>query len=179
MDKAPEAREAMPHDFAAYRALFEAHECLRELGREQGDDELVKRGDLYVDGVLETELRSWDECAERFAAPGSRLWVMEMEGKVVGSVGAVHCAAGDLELVRMYVDHSCRRRGYGQILVQQLLDHARSLSVSQVTLTTPQVNVRGISFYEKLGFELDRTFTVSLGSPGLQLEIVELSLILS
>uniref|UniRef100_A0A7S4VRQ5 N-acetyltransferase domain-containing protein n=1 Tax=Alexandrium monilatum TaxID=311494 RepID=A0A7S4VRQ5_9DINO len=173
MDSPVAPREATEGDFEAIVQLFRKHEILCTLGHEQGNDDWSRMGQAYVEHTLQTEMSSWETCSGRFASAGSKLWVIEDFGKVVGCVGAVELGPGSLELVRMYVDASCRRRGFGRLLVQALLDHAVALGASEIQLTTPQVNSVGIRFYQEMGFFLRRSFPVEVD--GLTLELVELA----
>eukprot|EP00401_Gymnodinium_catenatum_P000096 CAMPEP_0117572524 /NCGR_PEP_ID=MMETSP0784-20121206/60401_1 /TAXON_ID=39447 /ORGANISM="" /LENGTH=177 /DNA_ID=CAMNT_0005370897 /DNA_START=22 /DNA_END=552 /DNA_ORIENTATION=+ len=165
-------REATQSDFQGFVELFEAHEILCVLGKEQGNHDWERLGRAYVATVLATELRSWEACCERFSAPGGKLWVIEDEGRVIGSVGAVQHDRDCIELVRMYVDAGHRRRGHASMLVKALFDHARGLGVQQVKLTTPQVNEGGIKFYMKQGFKADQEFATT--AFGLPLRLVQL-----
>ena len=169
-------REVRESDLAPFAALIASNECLCALGRESGNNEWTRIGSAYVGNVLRTELSSWEACSGKYQAAGSGLWVLEdSAGRLVGSIGAIPSSdVSTVELVRMYVDASVRRKGYGRRLVEALLGHARSLGATLVTLTTPCVNAPGIRFYQSQGFSIAREFTVdSNGSP---LDIAELRL---
>ena len=78
--------------------------------------------------------------------------------------------------MRMYVDESRRRMGYGRELVESLRAFATDATSDdsfELSLTTPSVNVPGIGFYCSLGFALERTFVVP-GPDGKPLDLTEL-----
>ena len=163
-------------DFGAIQALVRDNECLMAIGKAEGDAELTRIGTDYVANVLATEMVSWESLQQRFEPAGrGKLWVLREKGSVVGCIGVVESEQGggdDMELVRMYVDQSCRRRGFGRILVSALVEHVTGLGVKRVTLTTPSANRSGIGFYESVGFTKEKVFTVT--SSGLPLELSEL-----
>ena len=157
-------RPATEHDLPGIRRLIEEFECLCVLGKEQGQTDWMTIGQAYVRNVLSAgELSSWEACSQRFAAPASQLWVIATEGtcNIIGCVGAVQQPNDELELVRMYVDDSFRRLGYGRQLFDAFIGHARSHGAKSAFLSTPSVNAPGLAFYESLGFVKARSFGVS------------------
>ena len=172
-------REARAEDLAHIALLVAENECLINLERDTGAGSAVleRIGALYVESVLRGELSSWEAVQQRYAAPGSRLWVLIEEGggAVRGCVGAIQHDAERVELVRMYVDRSLRRQGAGRRLFEHLLAHARGLGARSITLTTPSANTVGLAFYERLGFRRARTFSVAEEAwEGASLELSEL-----
>ena len=169
-------REAVMSDLAGLAALLATNECLINIGRQQGRPELVQIGTAYVNHVLATELSSWTECSKRYASPGSRLWVLcRSDRVVVGSIGVIEISSSTFELVRMYVDASCRRCGLGRRLFGVLLDHVRSRNAhAYITLTTPSVNTGPQAFYRSLGFLAKRSFLVSEEGWDSELEVTEM-----
>jgi len=57
-------------------------------------------------------------------------------------------------IVRMSVDGAERRKGYGRVLLQALLKHARELGYSQVVLETTATWLDAIHFYQVNGFQV-------------------------
>ena len=109
---------------------------------------------------------SWDACSQTYAGEGSQLWVLEDEGKVVGSIGCIAHDGNEIELVRMYVDISCRRRGYGSLLVKHVKLHAASRNTVRLKLTTPSLNTGPIGFYGVMGFTLEKAWTSNVSGVG-------------
>lgn len=173
MDSTITPREATEGDFAAIVQLFRENEILCTLGQDQGNDDWLRIGRSYVERTCRGELSSWEACSERLAGAGSKLWVVEEGGEVAGCIGAVRLSPERLELVRMYVDGRCRRRGFGRALVQVLLDHALEVGASEVELTTPQVNEAAICFYQEMGFSFRAVIPVV--EAGLPFNLVQLT----
>ncbi len=74
-------------------------------------------------------------------------WVAESDGVVVGC-GALHVLWEDLAEVRtVAVDPACRGRGIGHLILEQLLDAARTLGVGRVFVLTFEVD-----FFARHGF---------------------------
>jgi ribosomal protein S18 acetylase RimI-like enzyme len=181
LSSSPVPIDAAPEHFAGFVKLFSTNECLLTLGKDAADEAMENNGRLYIESVLKTELASYTACQVSFSAtPGSKLWVVvENESHLVtGSLGVKMSADGSTaELVRMYVDRTHRRKGYGRLLVNHLLAHVESLKVdcTKVFLTTPSVNLPAIGFYENMGFTLGRKFIVN-GPDKNPLELAELEL---
>jgi GNAT superfamily N-acetyltransferase len=173
-EEGAQIREARSSDMNGYRTLFQVNECLRGLGLANGNADWVERGTAYVEHNVRTEFASWEATADRFKAAGSRLWVMVDQGTVIGSVGIVRQPDGECELARMYVDASCRRKGYGRALFETALAHARSLGSRRISLATPSVNAPGMAFYASLGFVPVGSFMAE-PAPGFEEKRVEIS----
>lgn len=88
---------------------------------------------------LDADLFAWHD---HLAAAGGRGWVVERAGRVVACVGVAPCdpppAVPDgracVELKRLYVDASVRRRGLGGALVRRVEAWAREHGADAVTL---------------------------------------------
>jgi putative acetyltransferase len=104
---------------------------------------------LDVDGEA-PELRA---IARSFAALGGRFWVAEREGRVVGSVGLLPGeAAGGVELRKLYVHRSVRRRGLGRRLCERVEDEARRRGARFVELWSDTRFEDAHRLYEKRGY---------------------------
>lgn len=94
--------EATAADFEGFKALFAGNEILMELGKPQSTDEqrrLYSIGENYVNSNLAGEFSSWEACSAKYTSPGSRLWVLRDEDRVVGSVGVIRQTDEKMELV--------------------------------------------------------------------------------
>jgi cold-inducible RNA-binding protein len=159
--------------FPKFVHLFSTNECLIAIGREHNDEKMIRNGELYVAGVKKSEQSSWETFHSIFGGSdetcSNRLWVL-MDGNVlVGSVGVKKMQDSIYELVRMYVDSAYRKKGYGKMLVQHLIQYVQSqVSTTEskstneftVKLTTPSVNINGIGFYKRLGFVQSKSLVV-------------------
>lgn len=174
-------RHAKSADLPFLTSLLANNECLCTLGKEKNREDWVSIGQTYVNGVLNTELATWENCATRYSDASSALWVLEDTGKADGSapvVGCIGCIANakdsEVELVRMYVDPNYRRRGLGRQLFDHLHMHACGIRAKRIHLSTPSVNEPGLAFYRSLGFVTANTFVVDDFAPHtLQLSVLE------
>jgi len=99
-------------------------------------------------------------------------WVAELNGIVVGCVGACPDVnkIGSLELIRMSVDASVRRKGVATLLIQKVESFAREERFTKVSLTTLVMMVAACSFYERCGYTRKEAFKVSLKGIDVQVQ---------
>ena len=74
--------------------------------------------------------------------------------KIVGTGALLPRSRKNAEIVRMSVDHSCRRQGIGRMILQQLVETARRQGFCQVTLETTDTWQEVIAFYLDFGFQI-------------------------
>ena len=85
------------------------------------------------------------------------MWVAEWSGEVVGMVGLMRKEThepGVSELQRMYIVSSCRGRGIGKTLLNELTAHAKRKQFKKIVLTTRSTQKPAIQLHKKHGFEL-------------------------
>lgn len=91
--------------------------------------------------------------ATAIARSGGRWWVVRDAGRLVGSIAASdRDPHGDVELKRLYVAASHRRRGLGTHLVAEVEAHARDLGARRVVLWTDSRFTRAHELYRRLGY---------------------------
>lgn len=78
--------------------------------------------------------------------------VLEVEGRVVG-FGIIALAADECEIHNIVITADCRRHGYGNQLLQQLLALAKENSAHEVYLEVRTSNTTARSLYERAGFK--------------------------
>jgi GNAT superfamily N-acetyltransferase len=88
------------------------------------------------------------------AAAGGHWWVVEDEGAgIVATVGAgTRDGQGDVELKRLYVAASHRRRGIAAKLVARVEAYAAEVSARRVVLWSDTRFTDAHRFYERLGY---------------------------
>ena len=80
------------------------------------------------------------------------LWVVAVDGeKLVGYVGS-QSVLGWADMMNLAVAPEFRRKGIGEELVNQLIDHLQNNDVSCLTLEVRSSNEPAITLYEKMGF---------------------------
>lgn len=81
-------------------------------------------------------------------------WVAD-DGGVRGFAAAGHEPWHErLVLWFLYIDPAWRRRGVGRALLDRVEAHGRQLGCTHVWLETSNVNVPGVTAYERLGYAL-------------------------
>jgi len=78
--------------------------------------------------------------------------VAAADGRVVGTVGAMHAGDGSVELISMWVAPEVRGAGVGETLIDAVMDWAESESVDTVMLAVRRSNAHAIALYERAGF---------------------------
>lgn len=111
--------------------------------------------DLPILAALEKKCFSdpWDEQALKssFLLPFSHCFLLEDGGKVCG-----YCILSvlfeDAEILNIAVSPAYRKKGYGALLMETMLEKARTLGATQCFLEVRESNLAAIALYEKYGF---------------------------
>jgi predicted GNAT family N-acyltransferase/RimJ/RimL family protein N-acetyltransferase len=90
--------------------------------------------------------------ATYYATHGGRMWVAELAGSIVGSVGIRPTADDTAELKSLYVSGKARRHGLGEVLTSLVEDEALRLGVRQLELWTDTRFADAHRFYARLGY---------------------------
>lgn len=119
---------------------------IREVMREHGID---RPGSVYTDPTT-------DHLFELFRKTGSRYFILEKGGKILGGCGIYPTEGlgeGCAELVKLYVSCAVRGQGWGSKLMLHSIEAAKEMGYRQVYLESmPELN-KAISLYERLGFK--------------------------
>ena len=77
--------------------------------------------------------------------------VLERGEDIVG-YSILSVAAGEVHILNLCVDSGYRKLGYGELLLDEILDRAAGVAVKQVFLEVRPSNVAAVSLYRKMGF---------------------------
>lgn len=77
----------------------------------------------------------------------------DAKGNLLGTVGLFPVNAEIVELRKMYFDKSLRGRGYGNLILEKMINEARRRGFKQIYLETNSVLKEAIRLYEKFGFK--------------------------
>jgi L-amino acid N-acyltransferase YncA len=116
--------------------------------------------------------------------PGNQpLIVLEVDRAIVGwgalSPFRSRCAYRDTIELTVYVRHDCFRQGYGRVIVQDLIERARSLGYHTVLAVSCEESTASIGLLKSLGFD-DVGRLCEVGSKfGRRLDVVYLQRMLS
>jgi DNA-binding MarR family transcriptional regulator/GNAT superfamily N-acetyltransferase len=124
---------------------------------------------IHRHGALYASAYGWGETYEAFvarvvadmvearaASPGRvELWVAEVDGEPVGSIGCAERDATTAQLRLLLVEPTARRGGLGGQLIEHCLRFARAGGYRRIALWTNDNLVEARRLYEKAGFALD------------------------
>ena len=83
---------------------------------------------------------------------GGDFWVLENDGRVVGTVAVVPLSSAEVEIKRVYLGASLRGQGWGRRLVEHALAWARARGHRRARLWSDVKFTRAHVMYERLGF---------------------------
>jgi L-amino acid N-acyltransferase YncA len=110
------------------------------------------------------------------------LTVLEVDGKVAGwgalSPFRSRCAYRDTIELTVYVRDDCHRRGYGRVIVQDLVARARSLGYHTVLAASCEESVGSVGLLKSLGFEEAGRLREVGAKFGRRLDVIYLQLML-
>lgn len=101
-----------------------------------------------IDNYIEEDMQSF----ARLLPPNGRFYLAQLNGEFVGMGGIKQLNPTTGEIKRMYVQTDCRRHGVGKIILDQLLDDARSLGYDTVYLDSPKFCEAAQTLYQSKGF---------------------------
>ncbi|MGA9387978.1 MAG: GNAT family N-acetyltransferase [Candidatus Bathyarchaeia archaeon] len=118
---------------------------LREITEYFGIDPLAAMGVSvrdYVTGMVE----------KLCSAPHGIYYLLELEDAIIG-MGALHQVRKDIaEIKRMYIRPAYRGKGYGKVLLQQLLQKAKEFRYQSIYLETGPFMTTAHHLYHSVGF---------------------------
>jgi ribosomal-protein-alanine N-acetyltransferase len=94
----------------------------------------------WTEGIFRDCLRNGQEC-----------WLLMCSDQNVGH-GILSVAAGESHLLNVCVHPDFQGHGFGRILVEHLLERARTREASTIFLEVRPSNVAACELYDKLGF---------------------------
>lgn len=101
-------------------------------------------------------MEEWARRAEQHAAGEQRIYfIAEDDDRWVGMAAGFleeTSEGGSVELLSMWVDPTCRGRGLGRQLVEQVMAWARARGAEQVGLWVTDSNIPAIALYCRCGF---------------------------
>ena len=97
-----------------------------------------------------------DALFEVFQTPGSRYFLAEINGDMVGGGGIYPTAGLDAdtcELVKMYLLPQGRGHGLGRLLIEKCIEAAKEMGYRRIYLETMPELKQALKVYEKFGFK--------------------------
>lgn len=92
--------------------------------------------------------------AEVYQSGTGGFWVAELDGRIVGTIGLIGFGTGEGALRKMFVAAEARGQGHGVAarLLGTLIEHARTVGITGITLGTIERLHAARRFYQKNGF---------------------------
>ncbi|MBW1720954.1 MAG: GNAT family N-acetyltransferase [Deltaproteobacteria bacterium] len=84
---------------------------------------------------------------------GKKIWIVEKEGRVMGSLAIVRCSDEEAQLRWFLVHPELRGKGIGRRLVEEALSFCRESGFSSVFLWTVNTLKPAASLYRSVGFK--------------------------
>lgn len=97
-----------------------------------------------------------DHLSGLFEAAGSRLWVAEEDGRLLGCCGIYPTEGlpeGCVELVKFYLSGAARGKGVGAALFHKCQESAQALNYKELYLESLPQFATAVGMYERLGFK--------------------------
>ena len=111
--------------------------------------------DADIESVLLNERHSythpWNYGIFEDCIANNDCWVLEVEGLVIGH-GIISLGAEEAHLLNVCVNPNFQGNGYGKLLVEHLINQARSRAANNMFLEVRLSNQVAYQLYEKLGF---------------------------
>jgi RimJ/RimL family protein N-acetyltransferase len=83
------------------------------------------------------------------------LWVLEADGRVVGTLGLHGTRAAGVMAIGMCILEEARGRGGGRLFMETVVAHALASPLHKLELEVWPDNARAIALYESFGFEVE------------------------
>ena len=104
----------------------------------------------YLDGALTHDLAHIEQSYLR--RRGSNFWMAELEGQVVGCIGAYRRDEEEVEIRRLAVDRSARRKGVASRLLDEAEEFCRDAGYARTIVWTSNHMSAAIGFLKHRGY---------------------------
>ena len=104
----------------------------------------------YIDGALNHDLAHVE--LSYLQRRGSNFWIAELDGELVGCIGAYRRDDEEAEIRRLAVDRSARRQGVASRLLDQAEDFCRDTGYARAIVWTANHMTAAIAFLRHRGY---------------------------
>ena len=104
----------------------------------------------YIDGALNHDLAHVER--SYLQRPSSNFWIAELDGRLVGSIGAYRRDDEEAEIRRLAVDRTARRQGIASRLLNQAEDFCRDAGYARAIVWTANHMTAAIAFLKHRGY---------------------------
>ena len=106
-----------------------------------------------VEGMDEKQLNN---PREYIIEPGGEIYSVVESGKVKGTCALIFHEEGVYEIAKMAVDAASRGKGYGNLLMEALIEGAREKGADRIRIISNTILEPAIKLYKKYGFQTTR-----------------------
>jgi GNAT superfamily N-acetyltransferase len=110
----------------------------------------------YIERALADEI---DRISAYYGDRGGEFWVAVAGDEVVGTFGLEPASNEAMELRRMYVKPSARRRGIARQMLRFAEDECHRRNVARLELSTAEIQTAALALYRTAGYALVREET--------------------
>ena len=120
--------------------------CLREMVKED-IEEIIKGEEKVFGHSLGYDLIYSDFVINPYAC----YMVLEIDNKVHGYVGM--WITDNIEIINLYVDEEYQGMGFGNLIMEFVIDICESSNINNLSLEVRSSNVKAINLYKKFGLK--------------------------
>ena len=99
---------------------------------------------------------------DKFAKPDGRLLLVEVDGKIAGTISLRKIREDAGEIKRMYVNPKFRGKKLGNLLIEEVIEISQGNEFSKLYLDTAHFMSSAISLYKKYGFKETTSYPESV-----------------
>ena len=104
---------------------------------------------------------------DKFAKPDGRLLLVEVDGKIAGTISLRKIRNDSGEIKRMYVRPKFRGGKIGNLMIEEVIDVSKGNGFSKLYLDTAHFMSSAMSLYKKFGFKETSSYPESVIPNGL------------
>ena len=78
--------------------------------------------------------------------------IVDDERSVAAAYGGIITAADEGQILNIATHPDYRRRGYGRLIMNEIIEYSRKNEIAFITLEVRESNIPAIALYESLGF---------------------------
>jgi predicted acetyltransferase len=116
-----------------------------------------------IEYMLE-KFQSFNAIKNQISKEKYKYFLMKTENENFEGFFAIAPKADNLFLSKIYIRKDSRKKGYAKKSFDFIVDFAKKLKLSSITLTVNRANVDSVNVYKKIGFEIIESKDVSIGN---------------
>jgi GNAT superfamily N-acetyltransferase len=117
--------------------------------------------EAYIARALTEEI---DRITAYYGERRGGFWVAASGDDVVGTFGLEPASEGTMELRRMYVEPSARRKGIARQMLLFAEDECRRRNIFRLELSTAEIQTAALALYRDAGYKLVREETADIST---------------